>query len=83
MKSIPNNYLHFGDFDLAGIGIYVNEYKCHLSNKSSFYIPIFLSSYFLHKKEIFNEKSEALWGAGKTSLLKIKYLQIKGCSSKN
>ncbi len=39
MKSIPNNYLHFGDFDIAGIGIYVNEYKCYLSNKSSFYIP--------------------------------------------
>ncbi|MGW8123781.1 DUF7281 domain-containing protein [Roseivirga echinicomitans] len=39
MKSIPNNYLHFGDFDIAGIGIYINEYKCHLSNKSSFYIP--------------------------------------------
>lgn len=39
MKSIPNKYLHFGDFDLAGIGIYINEYKCHLSNKSSFFIP--------------------------------------------
>ena len=39
MKSIPNNYLHFGDFDIAGIGIYINEYKCYLSNKSSFYIP--------------------------------------------
>ena len=33
MKSIPNNYLHFGDFDIAGIGIYINEYKCYLSNK--------------------------------------------------
>lgn len=39
MKSIPNNYLHFGDFDLAGIGIYINEYKRHLLNKSTFYIP--------------------------------------------
>lgn len=39
MKSIPNNYLHFGDFDIAGIGIYINEYKCYISNKSSFYIP--------------------------------------------
>jgi hypothetical protein len=25
MESIPNNYLHFGDFDIAGIGIYLNE----------------------------------------------------------
>jgi len=39
MKSIPNNYLHFGDFDMAGIGIYLNEYKKHLSKKASFFIP--------------------------------------------
>jgi hypothetical protein len=39
MKSIPNNYLHFGDFDLAGIGIYLNEYKRHLKEKATFYIP--------------------------------------------
>ena len=25
LQSIPNSYLHFGDFDLAGIGIYLNE----------------------------------------------------------
>lgn len=39
MKSIPNNYLHFGDFDIAGIGIYLNEYKKHLSDKATFFIP--------------------------------------------
>lgn len=39
MASIPNNYLHFGDFDLAGIGIYLNEYKPYLSEKASFFIP--------------------------------------------
>lgn len=39
MKSIPNNYLHFGDFDTAGIGIYLNEYKKHLQGKASFFIP--------------------------------------------
>lgn len=39
MKSIPNNYLHFGDFDIAGIGIYLNEYKKQLSQKAKFYIP--------------------------------------------
>jgi len=39
MKSIPNNYLHFGDFDIAGIGIYLNEYKKHLAEKASFFIP--------------------------------------------
>lgn len=39
MKSVPNSYLHFGDFDFAGIGIYLNEYKKHLSKKASFFIP--------------------------------------------
>jgi len=39
LQSIPNNYLHFGDFDIAGIGIYLNEYKKHLSEKAKFFIP--------------------------------------------
>ena len=39
LSSIPNNYLHFGDFDIAGIGIYLNEYKKHLNDKASFFIP--------------------------------------------
>ncbi len=39
MQSIPNKYLHFGDFDYAGIGIYLNEYKRHLNEKASFFIP--------------------------------------------
>lgn len=39
LQSIPNHYLHFGDFDFAGIGIYINEYKKYLKNKSSFFIP--------------------------------------------
>lgn len=39
LKSIPNNYLHFGDFDFAGIGIYVNEFKKHLGGKASFLVP--------------------------------------------
>jgi hypothetical protein len=39
MKSISNNYLHYGDFDIAGIGIYLNEYKKHLGDKARFFIP--------------------------------------------
>lgn len=39
LQSIPNNYLHFGDFDFAGIGIYLNEYKRHLAHKASFFVP--------------------------------------------
>lgn len=39
LQSIPNKYLHFGDFDIAGIGIYLNEYKKHLQEKATFFIP--------------------------------------------
>ncbi|MGB0868189.1 MAG: DUF7281 domain-containing protein [Flavobacteriales bacterium] len=39
MNSVPNQYLHFGDFDKAGIGIYMNEYKKHLLDQASFFVP--------------------------------------------
>jgi len=39
IKSVPNKYLHFGDFDFAGIGIYLNEYKKHLKERAEFFIP--------------------------------------------
>ena len=39
LKSIPNQYLHFGDFDLAGIAIYLQEYKRHLGGKATFFVP--------------------------------------------
>jgi hypothetical protein len=39
LQSIPNQYLHFGDFDFAGIGIYLNEYKKYLADKANFFVP--------------------------------------------
>ncbi len=39
LQSIPNNYLHFGDFDFAGLNIYFNEYKKHLKGKATFFLP--------------------------------------------
>lgn len=39
LHSIPNSYLHFGDLDFAGIGIYLNEYKKHLGNRATFFVP--------------------------------------------
>jgi hypothetical protein len=39
LQSIPNQYLHFGDFDFAGISIYLNECKKYLADKASFLIP--------------------------------------------
>lgn len=39
LQTIPNKYVHFGDFDFAGISIYQNEYKKYLFDKASFFIP--------------------------------------------
>lgn len=39
LQKIPNAYLHFGDFDFAGINIYHHEYKKHLGEKAQFFIP--------------------------------------------
>lgn len=36
LRSIPNRYVHFGDFDLAGISIFLTEFHCCLGNRSSF-----------------------------------------------
>ena len=36
---IPNPYVHFGDFDLAGIHIYLSEYYAYLGDRASFLIP--------------------------------------------
>lgn len=31
--------MHFGDFNLAGIAIYLQEYKRHLGEKATFFVP--------------------------------------------
>ena len=40
LMSIPNHYLHFGDFDLAGIKIFLSEFQEFIGNdRSSYLIP--------------------------------------------
>lgn len=39
LQTIPNRYIHFGDFDLAGINIFLTEYNAYLGNRSSLLIP--------------------------------------------
>ncbi len=36
---IPNRYVHFGDFDLAGVHIYLSEFYAHLGDRSSILVP--------------------------------------------
>jgi hypothetical protein len=39
LQTIDNPYLHFGDFDLAGIRIFLFEYFQRLGNRATFFIP--------------------------------------------
>ena len=39
LQGIPNKYLHFGDFDLAGIHIFLTEFYKHLGSRSTYLIP--------------------------------------------
>ena len=40
LQSITNDYLHFGDFDPAGLSIYIREYRNQLpANRCNFFIP--------------------------------------------
>ncbi len=40
LKSVPNHYLHFGDFDPKGLHIYLTEFKNKIgSNRCSFFVP--------------------------------------------
>lgn len=39
LMQIPNKYVHFGDFDIAGLHIYETEFKQYLGERASFFIP--------------------------------------------
>lgn len=39
IEGLPNKYLHFGDFDLAGINIYLTEFYAKLGSRASMLIP--------------------------------------------
>lgn len=85
MISIPNNYLHFGDFDLAGIGIYLNEYKKHLGLKATFFIPENIKSILREygnrerfNKQKLNFKIEDIQESGIRDLVEIIMFEKKG-----
>lgn len=39
IASLKNEYIHFGDIDLAGIGIYLTEFAPHFRTPQSFFVP--------------------------------------------
>lgn len=44
LQLIHNDYLHYGDFDLAGMRIYETEFFKFLGNRASFFIPTDIES---------------------------------------
>ncbi|PHR54445.1 MAG: hypothetical protein COA44_13085 [Arcobacter sp.] len=69
LKKIPNKYLHFGDFDFAGIEIYQTQYLDIVKNRGSYFIPESI-------EEDIKEK-------GITDLYRIHKEKYKGISSDN
>ena len=39
LQMIPNRYIHFGDFDLAGVSTFLTEYYSYLGDRAEFFIP--------------------------------------------
>src|SRR5690625_77044 len=85
LHSIPNSYLHFGDFDFAGIGIYLNEYKKHLGDKAQFFIPenieYLLDNYgnkALYDKQKLNFEQQAIIEENLTNLIALLHQYKKG-----
>ncbi len=85
LQSIPNNYLHFGDFDFAGIGIYLNEYKKYISEKATFFIPNEIENLIIqfgnkirYEKQIINFKSEKVTEPKLDELIKLLHRYKKG-----
>lgn len=39
LQTVPNDYVHFGDFDLAGVNIFLTEFQRYLGSRASFLVP--------------------------------------------
>lgn len=50
VTSLNNQYIHYGDIDLAGIGIYLNEYEPYIKAPSSFWLPFDIEERIAHNK---------------------------------
>ncbi len=48
LQSIPNPYVHFGDFDLAGIHIFLSEFQAYLGQRASLLIPADIETRLSH-----------------------------------
>lgn len=58
LQKQPNNYVHYGDFDFAGIHIYQSQYKKYVSGESRYLVPSGLLPLFRRygKRELYNNQ---------------------------
>lgn len=56
LERIPDRYLHFGDFDLAGISIYLTEFYSRLGNRATMLIPDDIEERIKHGSESLFDK---------------------------
>jgi hypothetical protein len=66
LNSIENPYLHFGDFDLAGVDIFENQFRKFLGERATFFVP--------NNLEILLEKSDNI-NLYNTQYAKYQYLE--------
>jgi hypothetical protein len=57
--TIPNKYLHYGDLDIAGLNIYMNEFKKHLLDRAVFFLPPDPESLFINfgNRDLYQKQS--------------------------
>lgn len=58
LQKQPNNYIHYGDFDFAGIHIYQSQYKKHVKGEAHYLVPAGLEPLFRQygKRELYNNQ---------------------------
>ncbi len=83
LTSIPNAYLHFGDYDFGGINIYLREYRKYLHDRASFFIPAKIEELIArHGNSKLYDRQQLLQGDGVEesiqSLVTLLHLHKKG-----
>ena len=58
LQGIENPYVHYGDFDFAGINIYLNEFKKKLGSRAKFFVPEAIVKLFQNfgNRELYNRQ---------------------------
>ena len=73
LMGIPNKYVHFGDFDLAGIHIFLTEFYKYIGNRSEFLVPSDIEQRLAKGSPVRYNKQHGKYCALRTD---IQYLQL-------